>query len=145
MFSPLPLSLERAKEWLGVRVGFSNMKLHSLTSIGLIVMALLLALCLASCSLLSSNGGETAETGSEDATEATAEVTTEKVKKPISIKDQSTSTYQPETAAPAPTEPSTPTDTEAPKDTTAPTVTTEPYVPAPGVGERLPWEEGTKQ
>ena len=101
-------------------------------------MLLLLSLCLASCSLPFLGGGETAK-ATDEITEATGEATTEKVKKPINIKDQSTSTYEPETIAPAPT------DTNEPTDTNAPTDTTEPYVPQPGAGERLPWADGSKE
>ena len=57
----------------------------------------------------------------------------------IYVEDQSTSTYEPETVAPAPT------DTNEPTDTNAPTDTTEPYVPQPGAGERLPWADGSKE
>ena len=111
----------------------------------IVAVTLLLSLGLASCNLPFFGEGESAETGTDEITEATGEVTTEKVKKPINIKDQSTSTYEPETVAPAPTNTAEPTDTSAPTDTTTPTTTTEPYTPEPGPGERLPWADGTKE
>ena len=124
------------------------MKKHSMQKTGLLWLSLLLmlALCLGSCGLLPGNGEETEEVlGSE--TEEAEESTTGHNKRPVVTKDQSTLEPEP-TDTSEPADSSEPTDSSEPSDTSdqnTPTDTVETAPPQPGVGERLPWEDGTVQ
>ena len=93
-----------------------------------------------SCGLLPDNGEKTEEVlGSE--TEEAEESTTGHNKRPVVTKDQSTLEAEP-------TDTSELVDTSEPSDTSdqnTPTDTVETTPPQPGVGERLPWEDGTVQ